>query len=225
MRFPLLALFVSVGLATPVVAQSVSQGPPSWGRGTGLAVSPGVSLANEHVNMTLGGAALWELTAHFAIEGTGRGMDCGVQADAYAGELSALIGLGGTRDTAVPYLVLGVGLHRRTFEVHDTTALDDVPGFYRRRLGAPGGVLGVRRSFTESHTGRRRRRRLRAVAYGGAAPRRPGAVARQWRAPPRGDDRHVEPRLSLRAQAGHAGAPLTSAASVRCQSVGPGGMP
>jgi hypothetical protein len=149
MRTLWLALIVSAGLTLPAAAQSVSQGAASWGRGTGLAVSPGLSLANDDTRVTFGGAALWELTAHLAVEGAGRWMDRGAQADAYAGELSALIGLGGTRDTAVPYAVLGVGLHRRTFDVHDTTVLDDIPEFYRRRLGGSGGVLGVRRSFTD----------------------------------------------------------------------------
>jgi hypothetical protein len=149
MRVLSFALIVSFGLATTAAAQSVSQGPASWGRGTGLAVSPGVARVDDDTHLTLGAAALWELTAHLAIEGAGRWMDREGQADAYAGELAALIGLAGTRDTAVPYLVVGVGLHRRTFDIHDTTVLDDIPRFYRRRLGAAEGALGARRSFTD----------------------------------------------------------------------------
>ncbi|MGD9905203.1 MAG: hypothetical protein AB7U83_17185 [Vicinamibacterales bacterium] len=133
---------MAVALATPAGAQTLS----SWGRGSQLAVTGGVAHDGTDTRAVLGGAAAWELTTFFAVEGTGRWIDHRHH-DAFAGELSALIGLGGSRDTAVPYLAVGVGLHRRTFEV-TPAALDGVPGFYRRRLGEPA-ALGVRRSFTD----------------------------------------------------------------------------
>ena len=64
-------------------------------------------------------------------------------------DLSALIGLGGTRDTAVPYLAVGVGIQRSTFDIPAGAAADTVPAFYRRRLGVTAGGLGARRSFTD----------------------------------------------------------------------------
>ena len=144
-----IVVLVSVALAAPAAAQSVSQGASSWGRGTGLAVAPGVSHVNGDTRALIGGSALWELTAHLAVEGAGRWMDRSEWSDAYAGDLSALIGLGGTRDTAVPYLVVGAGMQRRTFDVPAGAAVDDVPAFYRRRLGTGDGRLGVRQSFTD----------------------------------------------------------------------------
>jgi hypothetical protein len=111
-------------------------------------VAGGVAHDGERTRVALGGAALWELTAHFAVEGAGRWIDHRA-ADAFAGELSALVGLAGTRETAVPYVALGVGFHRRTFDIHQDNDLGDVPAFYRRRLGTPGPGLGLRRAFTD----------------------------------------------------------------------------
>jgi len=141
-------LLIAIGLSVGVVATAAAQNTVSWGRGTGLAVAGGVAHDGDSTRAALGGAALWELTAHLALEGAGRWIDHRA-ADAFAGELSALIGLAGTRETAVPYVTLGVGFHRRSFDVHADTDLGGVPAFYRRRLGTPGPGLGLRRAFTD----------------------------------------------------------------------------
>lgn len=135
------SLALVLGGTGPVFAQ---QAPPT--SATSLAVTAGASRADEATRPTFGGAARWELTAHFAIEGSGRWMDRVHQPDAYAAELCAVAGLGGRRDAALPYVVAGVGLQRRTFERRDGTP--DVPMFYHRRLGAAG-MMGERQSFTD----------------------------------------------------------------------------
>ncbi len=139
---------IAVGLVVSLAASSAAQ-TPGWGRGTGLAVTGGVTHADDHTRGVFGGAALWELTARLAVEGSGRWMDRGLASDAFAGNLAALIGLGGTRETAVPYVAVGVGLYRRSFDWSQAPDLDALPGFYRRRLGDGPGPLSGRRSFTD----------------------------------------------------------------------------
>lgn len=122
-----------------------AQDAPTDGRATSLAVTAGISRASEATHLALGGAALFELTAHVALQGAGRWMDRGSNPDAFAAELCTLVGLAGTRDTMVPYVAAGIGVQRRTFNVTDAS----VPGFYRRRLGVGDGRLGTRQTFTD----------------------------------------------------------------------------
>ncbi len=140
-RFGAMAALLTVTLAIPAAAQDASQD----GRATSLAVTAGLSRASDATQFALGGDALFELTAHFALQGAGRWMHRGAHPDAFAAELSALVGLAGTRDTMVPYVTAGVGFQRRTFDVSDAS----VPAFYRRRLGVATGRLGVRETFTD----------------------------------------------------------------------------
>lgn len=128
-------------VATPSAAQ-----PSAWGRGTGLAVSAGAAADGGEWHGQVGGAVLWELTPFFAVEGAARWVDRGIASSAFAGELSVLVGLGGTRDSFVPYLAGGVGFHRRIFD--GASAAAQAPDFYRRRFRAPD-AFGDRESFTD----------------------------------------------------------------------------
>ncbi|MBP7778667.1 MAG: outer membrane beta-barrel protein [Acidobacteria bacterium] len=147
MRRQLLGAMVAAVIvvsAAPVAAQDDSQD----GKATALAVTAGVSRANEATHGVFGGEALFELTAHFALQTAGRWMDRGPHPGAYAAELTALVGLGGTRDTAVPYVAAGIGFHRRTFDGADAAS---IPEFYRRRLGPDQGpgAISQNRTFTD----------------------------------------------------------------------------
>lgn len=82
---------------------------------------------------------------HFAIEGAGRWIDRGVDSSAFAGEVSALLGLAGTRDSFVPYVLACVGFHRRTF---DGVSRATEPTFYGRRFRASG-AFGDSEAFTD----------------------------------------------------------------------------
>jgi len=137
-----MAVAMAVALAVPAAGQDASQD----GRATALAVTAGVSRANETTHGVFGGDALFELTAHFALQGAGRWMDRGPHPGAYAAELCAVFGYAGTRETAVPYVSAGVGFHRRTFE---SAGAGEIPAFYRRRLGPGGGTFGERRTLTD----------------------------------------------------------------------------
>jgi opacity protein-like surface antigen len=146
MKSTLLAVALFVGGAAAAAAQT----PPSWDRGSSLAVAAGVSQAHGETRGLVGGSVSWETSAHFALEGTGRWMDRGSAPGAYAAELAVRVGLGGTRDGAVPYLLAGAGLHRRSFDVGSSAFdVDRMPAFYRRRLGPLGAALGQRQTFTD----------------------------------------------------------------------------
>jgi len=138
------AMVMTAMSVVPLAAQDDSQD----GRATALAVTAGVSRENEATHGVFGGHALFELTAHFALETTGRWMDRGTHPGAYAAELAAVVGLGGTRDTAVPYLTAGIGFHRRAF---DGAGPGVIPEFYRRRFepGQGAGAISERRTFTD----------------------------------------------------------------------------
>jgi len=140
-------LALSVGLVlvagtVPALAQQVA---PT--RATSLAVTIGGSRANEATRLVLGGTARWELTPHLAFEGAGRWMDRARHPDAYAGELAVVLGLSGTRESAVPYVVGGVGIHRRSF--HREDGAPAAPEFYRRRFASAVSRAGSRETFTD----------------------------------------------------------------------------
>jgi hypothetical protein len=140
----LLAVVLVLSGVTAAAAQSAR-----LDRGTSLAISAGASRANGDTGGAVGGSASWELTTYFALEGAGRWMDRGEAPGAFAGELCARVGLGGTRDGAIPYLVAGVGAHRRTFDVHGPGEAAALPEFYRRRVALSAGSVGARQTFTD----------------------------------------------------------------------------
>lgn len=139
----LLATFTLMTLAAagPALAQ---QAPPT--SATSLSLVAGVGRADEAARPTIGGSARWELTPHLALEGAARWMDRVGQPGANAGEISLVYGLGGRRDSAVPYVLGGLGLQYRAFE--RGSPMPQVPDFYRRRLG-PASALAERKSFTD----------------------------------------------------------------------------
>jgi hypothetical protein len=142
----LLAIAVVTTAAVPAAAQTATEDAP-WTRATSLAVSGGAAHDEPDWNGSFGGAVQWELTPHLAIEGAGRWIDRGRESNAFAGELSALFGLAGTRDTFVPYVLAGVGFHHRVFDRRPAAA-DGMPAFYMHRFRADHG-FGTRESFTD----------------------------------------------------------------------------
>lgn len=114
---------------------------------TSLAITGGLSHADDATRPTLGGTVRWELTPHLAVEGAGRWMDRRRHPDAYAAELAIVAGLSGTRETAVPYLLAGIGLQRRSFDLG--AGAPAAPGFYARRVTATASAAGNRETFTD----------------------------------------------------------------------------
>lgn len=143
MRWIALAAAVVVGgSAAPGLAQ-----PAPATSATSLAITAGGSRADGATRIALGGAARWEMTTHLGLEGTGRWMDRRRHPDAYAGELAVVLGLSGTRDSAVPYVVGGVGLQRRAFDTGPGAPA--APAFYRRRFSGGGAGQAGRETFTD----------------------------------------------------------------------------
>lgn len=141
-------LVVAAALLLSAVTGAAAQAP-AWDHGTSLAVSTGAARADGTTGAAVGGSVSWELTTYFAIEGAGRWMDRGTAPGAYAGEVGARVGLGGTRDSAMPYVMVGVGAQRRAFDVHDQGEAAGMPEFYRRRLTLNGNAVGAHQTFTD----------------------------------------------------------------------------
>jgi hypothetical protein len=139
----LLATFTLMTLAGAASALA-QQAPPT--SATSLSLTAGLAHADDAARPTIGGSARWELTPHLALEGAARWMDRVGQPAANAGEISIVYGLGGRRDSAVPYVLGGIGLQHRAFE--RGSDMPHVPQFYRRRL-RPASTLSERQSFTD----------------------------------------------------------------------------
>jgi hypothetical protein len=134
---PALLVFVT---STSVVAQTTPAGN-MWSHGTTVDVFAGVAAASSRGGALAGGAAGWEITPRFGLEGRMAWFDRPARAEAFAAALAARANLMSAR-TAVPFVKGGVGLYRASFEAAD----GNMPDFYRRRLG-PG--FGLSRTFTD----------------------------------------------------------------------------
>lgn len=135
----LATLLVFVTSAT-VAAQTMPPGN-TWSHGTTVDVFAGVATASSRGGALAGGAAGWEITPRFGLEGRMTWFDRPGRAEAFAAALTARASLVSMR-TAVPFVKGGVGLYRASFE----TANGNMPDFYRRRLGAG---FGMTHTFTD----------------------------------------------------------------------------
>jgi hypothetical protein len=113
-----------------------------WSRGTTLNGSLAVVADSSQTGAAVGGGMGWELTPAVAIEGTGSWAEFGSGTTAFGGGLKVRARLAGRRHID-PFLQAGVGLYRVTFGSDD----NDVPVFYRRRMGTLPSVSG--RTFTD----------------------------------------------------------------------------
>src|SRR5262249_22050785 len=82
-----------------------------------------------------GGMALWQPTHRVGIAVSGRWIDAGPGASGFAADISTELGLLPKSSRDVPYVRLGVGAYRATFDLAGATQLAAMPDFYRRRLG------------------------------------------------------------------------------------------
>jgi hypothetical protein len=101
----------------------------------------GVAAASSRAGALVGGAAGWEITPRFGLEGRMAWFDRPGRAEAFTAALTARANLMSAR-TAVPFVKGGVGLYRASFEAAD----GNMPDFYRRRLGPD---FGLSRTFTD----------------------------------------------------------------------------
>jgi hypothetical protein len=135
----LAALLVFV-TSTTAAAQTTPAGN-TWNRGTTVDAFAGVATASSRGGALAGGAAGWEITPRFGLEGRVAWFDRPGPAEAFAASLTAHANLLTARPV-VAFVKGGAGLYRASFEAEDR----NMPDFYRRRL-VPG--FGIRRSFTD----------------------------------------------------------------------------
>lgn len=128
-------------LATGAAAQTSSADNP-WSAGTTLGLFAGGAVSESDGGVALGGTIGWEVLPWFAVEGRA-GWDTGMgDIDAFSGSLAARLGMARPRPV-VPFVKLGVGLYRASFDTPTR-----VPSFYRRRMGNRFHT-GSRHTFTD----------------------------------------------------------------------------
>jgi hypothetical protein len=136
-----LALFFLFAAGSAAMAQSVPDHP--WSHGTTINLFTGVATASSNVGMTAGGAAGWEVTRLFGIEGIAEWLDRPQGEEGFAVTLTGQLNLAGARPI-VPFVKGGIGFYRATF---DSTAVD-IPDFYRGRIGTAA-PLETRQTYTD----------------------------------------------------------------------------
>ena len=136
----LLVAAATASAQTPLVAPSGN----TWSHGTTLNVFGGAAATAGDRAAAAGGAFGWELTPHFALEGSGTWLDWGQGAHAFTAGITAQVAVATARPV-VPFLAGGVGLYRAGFNRSDST----MPGFYRRRMMGEALQPGATISFTD----------------------------------------------------------------------------
>lgn len=122
-------------------AQSVQ--PAEWSHATTLSGFAGGAANGTRTGPSLGGAAGWEVTPRFALDGTGTWTTFGGGADAFSASMRLRVRLAGHRSVD-PFVQGGVGLYRAMFDSSET----EMPEFYRRRVEPlPGEFTGM--TFTD----------------------------------------------------------------------------
>ena len=115
--------FAAAGLLAAAASTASAQMEPSTGGGGfGTTVSLQAGLTSGTMDMaggTLGGTVLKELGSRLAIEGSVSYVGEGMGGDSLSVTVSALFHLRPTRTRAAPYLALGGGLYRSTFDMGD----------------------------------------------------------------------------------------------------------
>ena len=139
--FQLAALIL---LTTGSVAGAQTVPTHTWSHGTTINLFSGVGVASSNAGATFGGAAGWEVTKVFGIEGLAEWLDRPTGEEGFDVSLSGLVNLTSARPV-VPFVKAGVGFYRATF---DGTATD-VPEFYQHRINDGQTDVGLRQTFTD----------------------------------------------------------------------------
>jgi hypothetical protein len=119
-----------LGIAAGAAAQPAPVESNVWSRGTTAGLFGGVASASSDSGLVLGSAAGWEVTRWVGIEGSVAWLDRRGSGEAFAATLAAHANLT-SRRPIVPFVKGEIGLYRMTAG----PGLEDIPEFYRRRLG------------------------------------------------------------------------------------------
>lgn len=137
-----LAAFIILATGSVAAAQTV----PShvWSHGTTINLFAGMATAAANAGVTGGGAAGWEVTKVFGIEGLAEWLDRPTGEEGFNVSLNGHLNLTSARPIK-PFLKAGVGFYRATFD----GSAAEVPDFYKDRINEPDGAVGMRRTFTD----------------------------------------------------------------------------
>lgn len=131
-------------VATSMVAAAQTLPAHTWSHGTTINLFTGVATASSDTGVTAGGAAGWEITKLFGIEGLAEWLDRPQGEEGFDVSLTGHVNFTAARPL-VPFVKAGVGFYRATF---DGTATD-IPEFYQDRITAAGSAVGTRQTFTD----------------------------------------------------------------------------
>jgi hypothetical protein len=126
-RYSLLVVFLLASSIT-ATAQPVPAGNV-WSHGTTIDVFAGGASASGDAGPVAGGAAGWELTPWFGVDGNLSWLKTFGDAEAFTTAVNARTHFLTNRAVS-PYVRAGFGLYRTSFN----STLTDVPDFYRRRI-------------------------------------------------------------------------------------------
>jgi opacity protein-like surface antigen len=126
-RYSLLVVFLLASSIT-ATAQPVPAGNV-WSHGTTIDVFAGGASASGDAGPVAGGAAGWELTPWFGVDGNLSWLKTFGDAEAFTAAVNARAHFLTNRAVS-PYVRAGFGLYRTSFN----STLTDVPDFYRRRI-------------------------------------------------------------------------------------------
>jgi hypothetical protein len=138
---------VLMACAVPAVGAAQTQTVPpgnTWSNGTTIEAFAGVASADSRSGALAGGAAGWEITPRVGLEGSVAWFDRSGGSEAFAAAFTAHANLLGPA-IVVPFVRGGVGMYRATFD----RGRDDIPEFYRQRLGPGTSPIGTFHTFTD----------------------------------------------------------------------------
>ena len=107
---------VVVSLTSPAGAQTLPPAVPAGGSATLSAVG-GLSASSSTNGVTLGGAFTFDFNDRLALEATGTWLDRGPGSDALHLNVGLLLNLLPAGSRAVPYVAVGGGLYRASFDL------------------------------------------------------------------------------------------------------------
>ena len=138
--FPLASCLALV-VAAPLTAQAQA---PDFTRCTTANFFGGAATAPDMSQALFGSAVGWEMTHRLSAEMTTKWLVPERGAEAFSAIGTMQFALTG-RQTFVPFLTLGAGVHSASFDVGKSV----IPEFYARRLTDPALMSGTRQTFTD----------------------------------------------------------------------------
>jgi hypothetical protein len=127
-------LMVIAAALLPATARAQDDTARTGMKATAIVGEAGLSKDSMHDNGWFGGTALWQPMHRVGIAVSARWLDGGPAASAVAADISTELGLLPRSSRQMPYVRLGVGAYRATFNMADARQAGEMPDFYYRRV-------------------------------------------------------------------------------------------